>query len=88
MNVKRFAAGLTATLCCAGVLSYLPPMPARSYAAALVSNDFESNYDGWHGSGDSVRLIAKQGIGVERSRGMQVTGRTSVSDGASSSKGL
>lgn len=88
MNVKRFAAGLTATLCCAGVLSYLPPMPARSYAAALVSNDFESNYDGWYGSGDSVRLIAKQGIGVERSRGMQVTGRTSVSDGASSSKGL
>lgn len=88
MNVKKFAAGMTAMLCCAGVLSYLPPMPAKTYATELVSNDFEANYDGWYGNADAVKLTAKYGVGVDGSRGMLVTGRTSLSDGASSSKGL
>lgn len=88
MNVKKFAAGMTAMLCCAGVLSYLPPMPAKTYATELVSNDFEANYEGWCGNADAVKLTAKYGVGVDGSRGMLVTGRTSLSDGASSSKGL
>ena len=85
MNVKKFAAGMTAMLCCAGVLSYLPPMPAKTYATELVSNDFEANYEGWYGNADAVKLTAKYGVGVDGSRGMLVTGRTSLSDGASSS---
>ena len=88
MNVKKFAAGMTAMLCCAGVLSYLPPMPAKTYATEFVSNDFEANYDGWYGNADAVKLTAQYGVGVDGSRGMLVTGRTSLSDGASSSKGL
>ena len=88
MKVKKFAAGMTAMLCCAGVLSYLPSMPDKAYATEYVSNEFESNYDGWCGNADAVQLTAKYGMGVNQSRGMVVSGRTSVADGASSAKGL
>ncbi len=88
MNFKKIAAGVTAAVCCAGVITYLPKLSEKTFAASAVYNDFEINYDGWYGSTDEVRLIAENQKGFENTRGMLVSGRKSASDGASSSKGF
>jgi len=90
MNKKRIAAAVTSLACCAGVAGYMPQVVRNTstYAAELVYNDFEANYDGWYGNADAVKLTAENGKGYEASRGMTITGRTSPKDGASSSKGF
>ena len=88
MNLKKIAASLTAMTCLSGALSYMPELTWKSYAAEVVCNDFEANYDGWYESADNVVLTAEHLIGNNNSRGMKVTGRKLASDGASSSKGL
>ncbi len=89
MNRKRIAAGITALVCCAGMLSTMPfGGSVRTYAAETVYNDFEVTYNGWHGSTMEVMVEAVDGIGYEGTRGMAVTNRSSASEGASSSKGL
>ena len=88
MKFKRFTAALTAVTCSAVMLTVLPVQYAG--AATIFSNDFEINYGGWYAeSPDFVaELNAVNGAGYEGSRGMQISGRTSSSDGASSSKDL
>ena len=54
MNKQKWLAGLTAVLCSAGALSCFPAISGTVSAAELVSNDFEVNYGGWHGSDDAV----------------------------------
>ena len=82
---KRIWSLLTAVSCSAGVLLYLPPaMNAR--ACAVVSDTFEVTYGGWYEQGDSVILRTEAGSGVNGSKGMRVTGRTSPGDGAASDK--
>lgn len=88
MNFKKFAAGITAAVCCGGLAAYMPEIAEKTYAAELVSNDFEVNYEGWYGNADEVMLVAENGEGYENSRGMTVSGRLSPEDGASSSKGF
>ncbi len=88
MNFKKIAAAVTAVICCSGLALHMPFIGKQVYAAELVSNDFEVNYDGWHGSTESVKLTAANGQGYESSRGMIVSERTSSDDGASSSKGF
>ena len=88
MDLKKIAASLTAFVCFAGGLSLLPEIDNKVYAAETVYNDFEVNYDGWYGNADTVKLLAQASAGFENSRGMLVSGRTAVTDGASSSKGL
>lgn len=88
MHFKKAAAGLTALLCSAGMLMYMPQSINKTYASELVFNDFEVNYGGWYGNSDSVKLSAENNSGFENSRGMMVEGRKSASDGASSSKGF
>lgn len=88
MKHKRLLSAVTATVCCATLLTYLPSLPQMAKAAEIVSNDFEVNYEGWYGNADSVLLEAKQGVGYDNSRGMTVSGRTTPADGASSAKGL
>ncbi|MGN0585137.1 MAG: endo-1,4-beta-xylanase, partial [Ruminococcus sp.] len=88
MKIKKIASCLTAAVCCAGLATYMPYISEKAYAAELVNNNFEVNYDGWHGSTDTVALMAEEGAGYEATRGMTVTGRMSPQEGASSSKGF
>lgn len=88
MNLKKLAASFTAVACCAGILSYFPQINEKTFAAQLVYNDFEVNYDGWYGNADNVTLTAEKGSGYNRSRGMTVSGRQVNSDGVSSAKGF
>lgn len=88
MNKKRLLAGLTSLLCCAGCFAAFPEMTGSVKAAEVVYNDFEVNYNGWHGSTADVQLTAVQGQGTDASRAMFVSGRTSADTGAASSKGF
>ncbi len=88
MNAKKLYAALTALICCAGSAAAYPQLITPAYAAEVVSDTFEMNYDGWHGSDTDVVLEAVDGAGFGASRGMKLSGRTSPSQGASSSKGL
>ena len=88
MKVKKIVAGLTAASCLSGVITVLPDVVSRTYAAEIVHNDFERNYEVWYGEGDNVEVTAQLGEGFGTSRGMKVTGRNSASQGAASSKGL
>ena len=88
MNLKKFVAGMTALLCCTGTLAFFPEFVQTAHAETAVSNDFEISYGGWYGNADSVILTAENQTGFENSRGMLVSGRESVADGASSSKGF
>ena len=66
----------------------LPQFTAPVYAQEVVYDSFELNYDGWHGTDTSIELLADENNGFDSTRGMRVTGRTSVNDGAASTKGL
>ena len=88
MKVKKIVASLTAASCLSGVITALPDVVSRTYAAEIVYNDFERNYEGWYGDGDNVDVTALTGEGFNASRGMKITGRSSASQGAVSSKGL
>ncbi len=88
MNLKKVAASFTAVACCAGILSYFPQINEKTFAAQLVYNDFEVNYDGWYGNSDNVMLTAEKGTGYKSSRGMTVSGRQVNTDGVSSAKGF
>ena len=88
MKIKRLVASLAAASCMSTTIVALPDLVQRTYAASVVSNDFERNYEGWYGSSDTVELTANSAAGVNMSRGMKVSGRTSREDGALSSKGL
>ncbi len=88
MKLRKVYAAVTAAVCSLTTLTYMPSVIMPTYASEIVHDDFEVNYDGWHGSSEEVSLDAFAGIGVNGSRGMLVSGRNSASDGASSSKGL
>jgi len=88
MKFKKLVASLTAASCLSGAFVAFPEFVQRTYAASVVSNDFERNYDGWYGEGDTVELTAQPAAGADMSRGMKVSGRASAEDGAASSKGL
>lgn len=88
MKKRRILSAVTALSVCAGMTAVSPEITRNTYAAEVVANDFEVNYGGWHEVGESVSLIAENGTGVDASRGMRVTGRSTLSDGAASSKGF
>ena len=88
MTKNKIMAGLTAFICCAGMAAGLPEMSVKTYASEVVHNSFESNYDGWYGNSDTVKITAENGTGYKDSRGMTVKGRVSAEDGAASSKGF
>lgn len=88
MKIKKLFSAITAALCCSGIISYFPANQEYVTAVTLVSDDFETNYDGWHGSTDTVKLSADSFAGYNGSRGMTVSDRTNPTDGASSSKGF
>lgn len=88
MKFKKLVASLTAASCLSGAFVAFPEFVQRTYAASIVANDFERNYDGWYGEGDTVELTAQPAAGADMSRGMKVSGRASAEDGAASSKGL
>ncbi|MBE6850653.1 MAG: carbohydrate-binding protein [Ruminococcus sp.] len=88
MKLKRIAAGITAVMMCAGMLSLMPYGGVQTYAAEAVYNNFEVNYEGWHGTNYDVVMTAENGAGYGGSRGMTVSGRQSAADGATSAKGF
>lgn len=89
MNKKRILSAFTATLCFAGTFAVMPEIAGmQTVKAEAVFDTFESNYDGWHGNADAVRLTAENNGGFGNSRGMKVSGRSVSSDGAASSKGF
>ncbi|SEH56190.1 arabinoxylan arabinofuranohydrolase [Ruminococcus flavefaciens] len=87
MKVKKLVASLTAAGCLSGVVTAFPEV-LRTYAAEIVYNNFESSYEGWYGEGGVTEVTALSEAGADMSRGMKVSGRTSIEDGAASSKGL
>ena len=88
MKKHRLLAAATTAACLSSFLTVLPGAVAPSYAASVVSNNFETTYEGWHGTTDEFQIEAVNGAGFENSRGMAVKGRTTPADGAASSKGL
>lgn len=88
MKVKKLIASLTAASCLSGVLSVMPDVVMHTYAAEIVSNDFECSYEGWYNEADYTELTAENGLGADSSRGMKITGRLNKEDGVASSKGL
>ena len=86
--MKKIYAAMTASACMIGSIAVMPQLIMPVSAVDVVYDSFEANYDGWHGNSDTVQLIAENGAGYSSSRGMNVTGRLSKDDGASSSKGL
>ena len=86
MNRKKITATLTALLCAASTFAAFPAMNAQ--AVQTVYNDFETTYNGWHGSNETVGFEAQEGAGFAGSRGMRVSGRQTAADGAASSKGF
>lgn len=65
------------------------PWSIPTYAEeTAVKNNFEVNYDGWYGNAENVKLTAENSKGFDNSRGMIISGREAVTDGASSSKGF
>ena len=79
---------LLALTCNFSVTAALPQIAAPVYAQEVVHDNFELNYDGWHGTDTSVTLLAAENAGFDASRGMTVTDRATAADGAASSKGL
>ena len=88
MKVKKLIASLTAASCLSGVFAAMPDVVMHTYAAEIVSNDFECSYEGWYNEADYTELTAQPGGGVDSSRGMKITGRLNKEDGVASSKGL
>ncbi|MBR4100871.1 MAG: hypothetical protein IKK51_03355, partial [Oscillospiraceae bacterium] len=69
MKLKRIAAGITAVMFCAGMLSVMPYGGVQTYAAEAVYNNFEVDYEGWHGTNYDVVMNAVNGAGYDGSRG-------------------
>lgn len=79
---------LAGVMSAAMALSALTVMPSGTASAdLLVSNGFESNYDGWYNVGDFTELKAAPQGAYHSSRGMAVTNRQNAADGAASDKG-
>lgn len=88
MKKTKICSALTAAVCFSSVFASMPAFIVPSYAAEIVSNDFEVEYEGWHGTTPEFDITAVNGAGYGGSRGMVAAGRTSSGDGAASSKGL
>ena len=88
MTKKKFFAAVTAASCMVSSFAFMPQFSGQTFASEIVSNDFEVNYDGWHGTDTDVEFYAKQNAGFGGSRGMIVAGRSTSDEGAASSKGL
>ena len=88
MKKNRICAALTAAVCFSSVFASMPDFIVPTYAAEIVSNSFETDYEGWHGTTPEFPITAANGLGYGGSRGMLVSDRTSSEDGAASSKGL
>lgn len=91
MNVKKLGAALAATVVAAGSMSYFPSsvfQTTEAMDAMLVSDNFDTTYDGWTNLGEQTLLCADEAIAHDSLRSMHVSGRTSSEDGAASQKGL
>lgn len=100
MKLKKSISGIAAAfIMCSAVLSGCSSGNALSDGSsndsgkakdplAVVTNDFEVNYDGWVPTNNAVTLTATEGMGNDGSRGMLVTNRGSASDSVYSLKGM
>ena len=91
MNVKKIGAALAATVVAAGSMSYFPSSVFQKTEAMdtmLVSDNFDTTYDGWMNLGEQTLLYADESVAHDSLRSMHVSGRTSSKDGAASQKGL
>ena len=88
MKFRRIVSAATAAACTAGLIVVAPELTERTYAAEVVYNGFETDYEGWYANDEASQITAVIGAGYEGTRGMTVTGRTSPESGAASSKGF
>lgn len=87
LNKKRIAAAVTSALCLASNFAIMPEFPGmNTFASEVVSNTFEETYEGWHHTEEEDILIPAEGM--NGTRGMLVTGRSTPAEGAASSKGF
>ena len=87
MNRKKICSALTAAACLSTMFASMPIGMSTTYASNIVVNNFEVEYEGWHGT-DEFKIEAVNGAGFGGSRGMVVANRTATTDGAQSTKGL
>lgn len=89
MNFRKACAFISAIAMTFTLVSVAPEIDETAVSADSqpVSNDFEVNYDGWIGTGNSI-LTAENGSGLNGTRGMKITERQSAEEGASSNKGF
>ncbi|MBQ8961539.1 MAG: endo-1,4-beta-xylanase [Ruminococcus sp.] len=88
MKKRRFISGLTALSVTAGMLGIMPALTTETYAAEIVKNDFEINYDGWYAENNETTITAVEGAGFGGSRGMVLSDRASSADSIASAKGF
>ena len=65
MKFRRIVSAMTAAVCSVGIITVAPELVDRTYAAEVVYNGFETDYEGWYGNGDAVQLIAEKGAGYK-----------------------
>ena len=61
---RKITASLTAAACLAGLTAAFPQIMMPASAAEVVSNDFEVNYGGWHGTNTDTELTAYENIAL------------------------
>ncbi|MBR4627073.1 MAG: endo-1,4-beta-xylanase [Ruminococcus sp.] len=88
MKKTKIGAAITAAMCFSTVFASMPAYFSNTYAATIVENEFEANFDGWYNTNTDTVFNAVNGGGFGGSRGMKLSGRTSPEDGVASSKGL
>ena len=61
MNFNRIVSTAAALAFSAGMVTVFPELTQETYAAEVVANSFEINYEGWHPNADNVVLTAESG---------------------------
>ena len=68
MKKTKICAALTAAVCFSSVFASMPNFIVPSYAAEIVSNDFEVEYEGWHGTTPEFAIEAVNGGVIAKER--------------------
>ena len=89
-NFKKACAAIAAVAVSAGTLAAFPDSSVQQLSAetAYVTNDFDTEYEGWCNVGDLTKLTADEQNPHNGTRSMCVSNRLTPEDGASSAKGL
>lgn len=83
MNMKKIFAGITAFLCCTGILAYMPEMTQEIHAANyyIFEDSFENGTADWNSRG-TVAISTSSQTAFAGSESLLAEGRTAAWNGA------